>query len=150
MKKSLLFFLLLVLAQLAFAQIKDPVKWSFTSKKVNATTYEVHLTATIEQNWHLYSQTTPDGGPVPTSISFSKNLLAVPNGEAKEIGKMEKHFEELFGVDVIQYSNKVDFVQMVTVKPGVKTSVTGTIEYMTCNDHECLPPKKQSFSIALK
>ncbi len=133
----------------SFAQVKTPVQWSFTSKKINATTYELHLTAAIDDEWHIYSQNTPDGGPVPTSITFSKNPLVSLTGEAKEVGKLEKHFEQLFGVEVKQFSDKVDFVQTVTVKPGIKTSMNGTIEFMTCNDHECLPPTKQKFSIVL-
>ena len=71
-------------------------------------------------------------------------------GAAKEIGKLEQHFEPLFGVEVKQYSNKVDFVQVVTVRPGVKTSFAGTVEYMSCNDTECMPPARQRFSVALR
>lgn len=149
MRKGAVALLAVTLTLVTFAQVKDPVQWKFSSKKINATTYEVRLSAKVDDGWHLYSQTTPDGGPVPTAISFTKNPLVTPTGETKEVGKLEKHFEELFGVEVKQFNDKVDFVQIVTVKPGVKTSVTGSIEFMTCNDHECLPPKKQAFSVTL-
>jgi DsbC/DsbD-like thiol-disulfide interchange protein len=132
-----------------FSQIKAPVKWAFSAKKINASTYEVHLTASLESGWHIYSQTTPDGGPVPTSVSFTKNPLFNLDGDAKEVGKLEKHFEDLFGVDVKQFSNKVSFVQTVKLKGLVKTSLDGVVEYMTCNDRECLPPITQKFSITL-
>jgi len=56
----------------------------------------------------------------------------------------------LFGVDVKQFSNKVVFVQTVKMKAKAKTSITGTIEFMTCNNRECLPPKAQPFSVAIK
>ncbi|HWJ30617.1 MAG TPA: protein-disulfide reductase DsbD domain-containing protein [Flavisolibacter sp.] len=150
MKKILTLGLSLVILNLASAQVKDPIHWAFTAKKVNATTYEVHITANIESGWHLYSQTTPDGGPVPTSIEFVKNPLLTLDGPAKEVGKMEQRHEELFGVDVKQFSNKVDFIQIVKLKGKAKTSLNGSVEFMTCNDHECLPPKTQKFSIALK
>ena len=150
MKHGFLFSVALFFSVLSFAQIETPVQWAFSSKKINATTYEVHLTATIESGWHLYSQTTPDGGPVPTSISFAKNPLLVLQGTTKEIGKLEQRFEVLFGVDVKQFSKKVDFVQTVKLKGKARTSLNGTIEFMTCNDHECLPPQTQKFSIALK
>ncbi len=126
------------------------VQWNFSSKKINATTYKVHLTATISDHWHMYSQTTPDGGPMATKISFTKNSLIAIDGPAKEVGKMEQKNEPLFGVVVKQFSKKVDFVQTVTVKGQVKTSVTGTIEFMTCDDQQCLPPETKKFSIALK
>jgi len=150
MKKILALAVSLVVLNVVNAQVKNPVQWAFSAKKINATTYEVHLTATIENGWHVYSQTTPEGGPVPTSIEFAKNPLLVVDGRATEIGKLEEHHEPLFGVDVKQFSNKVDFVQTVKIKGKAKTALNGSIEFMTCNDRECLPPKTQKFSIALK
>jgi thiol:disulfide interchange protein DsbD len=149
MKKILLVFILITLSASIFAQIQNPVKWSFTSKKMNAGKYEIHLTATIDNGWHIYSQTTPDGGPVPTAITFSKNPLVTLDGNTKEVGKLEQHNEPLFGVDVKQFSNNVDFVQTVTVKANVKTNSTGTIKFMVCNDKQCLPPKTINFNVAL-
>ena len=150
MKKIALLLTTIILTTLCMAQVKNPVEWSFSSKKIDATTYEVHLTAKIDNGWHIYSQTTPDGGPVATSIEFTKSPLVTLEGATKEVGKLEKHFESLFGVDVKQFSNKVDFVQIVKLKSKVKTTLNGAIEFMTCNDHECLPPTTEKFSIALK
>ena len=143
-------FCFVLMVQFVYAQIENPVRWSFSSKKINATTYEVHLAATIEDGWHIYSQTTPDGGPIPTAVSFSKNPLVTLNGNVKEVGKLEKRFEELFGVEVKQFSDKVDFVRTVQIKAGVKTTINGSVEFMACNESECTPPKTQKFSIALK
>jgi thiol:disulfide interchange protein DsbD len=150
MKKILTLGLSLVLLNLVNAQVRNPVQWTFTAKKLNATSYEVHLTATIESGWHLYSQTTPDGGPVATTIEVAKNPLLALEGTAKEVGKLEQRHEDLFGVDVKQFSNRVDFVQIVKLKGKAKTALNGSVEFMTCNDHECLPPRTQKFSIALK
>lgn len=142
--------LLLTTSFFAFSQEESPVKWAFSCKKISAAAYEVHLTATIEEGWHTYSQTTPDGGPRPTAIHFTTSPLLTIDGKPKEVGKLEQHAEPLFGVDVKQFSDKVDFVQTVKVKGSAKTTVKGTIEFMVCNDHECKPPATQSFSIALK
>lgn len=150
MKKFLFVFILSSIVADCFAQLENPVKWDFSAKKINATTYEVHLTAKIEDEWHIYSQTTPDGGPVATSISFNKNPLLSLDGTIKESGKLEEHFEELFGVQVKQFSDKVDFIQIVKLKSSVKTNVTGSVEFMTCNDHQCMPPKTVKFNISLK
>ena len=150
MKKFLFVFMLSSIVADCFAQLEDPVKWNFSAKKINATTYEVHLTAKIEDEWHIYSQTTPDGGPVPTSISFNKNPLLTLDGVVKESGKLEEHFEQLFGVQVKQFSDKVDFIQTVKLKSSAKTNVTGAVEFMTCNDHQCMPPKTVKFNISLK
>lgn len=129
---------------------QSPVTWSFEAKKLDAKTYEVHLTAKLNGDWHTYSQSTPDGGPVPTAISFSKNPLLDFDGKTKEVGKMEEHFEPLFGVNVKQFSSKVTFVQKVKLKAAVKTTLNGSVTFMVCNDEECMPPTKETFSISLK
>lgn len=149
--KNILFGLLAcIVCGNVLAQTADPVSWNFSCKKISAEVYELQLTATVEEEWHIYSQNTGKGGPVPTSISFRKNPLLVLEGTPKEVGKVDKRFEPLFGVEVIQFSDKVTFVQKLKLKGKAKTSVDGTIEYMTCNDHECMPPTRKSFSVAVK
>ena len=150
MKKVLVFFVLLFIASNSFSQIQNPVKWNYSTKKISSTMYEVHLTANISGSWHLYSQTTPDGGPVPTSIKFSANPLVVLQGAPQEVGKLQQKHEPLFGVDVKQFAGKVDFVQTVKLKTPVKTNIAGSIEFMVCDDTQCLPPSTEKFSIALK
>ncbi len=149
MKKNVLLALCMMALQVLHAQVKNPVQWSFTTKKINAKTVELHLTATIEKGWHIYSQTTPEGGPVPTTVTLVTNPVLQLTGKIKELGKLEQHHEKLFGVDVKQFSGKVTFVLTVTKKAAVKTTIAGTVEFMACNDHECLPPKKQDFSVKL-
>jgi DsbC/DsbD-like thiol-disulfide interchange protein len=152
-KRSLLNFIVLILLLAPagiMAQIKNPVKWNYSAKKLSAGKYELRMTAILEKGWHIYSQNTPEGGPVPTTFTFTKNPLVTLTGPIKEVGKLESHFEKLFDVDVKQYSDKVDFVQTVTVKGTVKTNMAGNVEYILCNDKECLPPKKVDFSIALQ
>ncbi len=150
MKKIFTAAFLLLITNMLFAQIQQPVQWTSTSKKINDKTYEIRLTASINKGWHIYSQTTPDGGPVPTSITFVKNPLVLVDGKTKEVGKLEQTHEELFGVDVKQFSNKVDFVQVVKLKAPVKTSVDVEVEFMVCNDRQCLPPATKKFTVALK
>ena len=150
MKRILALSLLLIAFNWVSAQVKDPVSWTYTSKKINETTYEVSLTATLQRGWHLYSQTTPEGGPPPTNISFSKNPLLLLDGSVKEVGKLEEKFEPLFDVNVKQYSNSVVFVQQVKVKGRAKTSLSGSVQFMTCNNQECMPPTTKKFSVALK
>ncbi len=147
MRTYLILIILLVTTGMVGAQ--NPVQWQFSATKVKDKMYEVHITAVITEPWSIYSQATPDGGPVPTTISFSKNPLVVPVGKVKEQGTLKKKFEEVFDVDVLYYKNKVDFVQVVTLRNSVKTNLTGEVEFMACNDQQCLPPKTVTFSIAL-
>lgn len=150
MRKILLSILLITLAFASIAQIKKPYTWTFTAKQLADNKYEVKFTVTIDKGWHIYSQHTPDGGPVATKFSFTANPLLTMVGKIKEVGKLESRFEKLFGVEVKQYSNKVEFTQIVQLKAKVKTNLAGTIEFMFCNDTECLPPSRQNFSVSLQ
>ncbi|MBL7699320.1 MAG: hypothetical protein JNK79_14235 [Chitinophagaceae bacterium] len=149
MIRSLLVICALLVGTATFAQ-SDIVQWTFQSKKLGEKKYEVKLIAVVKNPWHIYSTTTPDGGPVPTKVSFTKNPLTSLDGNLKEVGKLESHFEEVFDLETKYFNNKVEFVQVVNVKGNAKTSVAGTVEFMACNDKECLPPKEVPFSIALK
>ena len=149
MRKLLLVASLLV-GSIAFAQ-QSPVSWAFSSKKISATVYEIHLTASILPGWHLYSQNQPeDAIAVPTTFSFAKNPLVQLDGKVKEVGKLEKFKDEKLDVSANQYSQKVNFVQKITLKGKAKTAVAGKLEFQTCDDKKCLPPKTVSFSVPLQ
>lgn len=132
------------------AQVKNPVSWNYQAKKKSTGVYEVVITAAIEKPWHIYSQNTGKGGPVPTSFNFKRNPLVTVEGKTKEEGKLEKIYDNNFKTDVLYYSNKVVFVQTVKVKGNLKTNISGTVEYMVCDDEQCLPPTKKSFDIKLQ
>lgn len=80
-------------------------------KKIADKTYEVHLTATLNGDWHIYSQNVGVDGPIPTTFTFTKNPLLAFDGKPGEVGKMVKKNEEVWGGEVRYYENKVDFVQ---------------------------------------
>lgn len=126
----------------------NPVSWSFSSKKIADKTYEVHLTATMQTGWHLYSQVQPeDAIAIPTGFTINSNPLLALQGKIKEVGKMEKFHDPKLEISANQYAAKVDFVQVVKLKANAKTSLTGSVEYQTCDDKKCLPPKTVNFTI---
>ena len=149
MNKSLILGLLLLTATAASAQL-NPITWSFSAKKIADKTYELQMTATIQTNWHLYSQVQPeDAVAMPTTFELNPNPLFTLDGKIKETGKLEKYTDKVLKVSANQYSNTVTFTQVVKLKGNAKTSITGTVEYQTCDDKKCLPPKKVSFKVAL-
>jgi DsbC/DsbD-like thiol-disulfide interchange protein len=122
------------------AQSNKQVSWSYNAKKIAEGVYEIHMTANINGNWHIYAQDGGDG-PVSTSFNFTKNPLVILDGKVKEVGKIKKVKEEAFdGAEVRFYEKSVDFVQVVKVKGKIKTNLAGKVEFMVCNDKECLPP----------
>lgn len=150
MKNFYLSFLFLLITFVSNAQIADPIKWAYSSKKIADKTYEIHLTATVQNTWHLYSQLQPeDAINQPTEIIFKKNPLISCSGKIKEIGKMKLFKDEKLKISANQYADRVDFVQIIKLKANVKTNIIGSVEYQTCNDKKCLPPKKIDFTVAI-
>jgi thiol:disulfide interchange protein DsbD len=147
MKKFSFVILAMICFSTAFAQQKT--SWTFTAKKIAGNKYELHMTATPPAGWHVYSQNTPDGGPIPTSFTFNNNALVTLSGKVKETGKTVKYFDKNFKVNVIYFEGKVEFVQVVTVKGKIKTNVSGEVESMICNDRTCMPSTTEKFNIAL-
>ena len=150
MKKIILFLSIAFVGISAKAQL-NPVMWTFTAQKIADKTYEIHMKATIQNGWHLYSQIQPEDAIAnPTDFTLNSNPLIILDGKIKEIGTIEKYHDAKLGVSANQFSNKVDFVQKVKLKAKAKTNITGSVEYQTCDDKKCLPPKTVNFSIAIQ
>lgn len=154
MKKIISITLALFIVFIANAQLNailNPVTWSFSVKKIAEKTYEVRLIANIQPGWHLFSQDQPDDAiAIPTGISFNSNPLISVVGKTKEIGKLEKYKDKKLGLSANQYSESVEFIQTIKLKANVNTQISGEVEYQTCDDKKCLPPKKIPFSLAVK
>ncbi len=143
MKKIFFTLVFSVIIQCSFAQIFNPVSFTYKTVKKGNNQYEVHIETSIDPKWHIYSVSNPEGGALPTSVSFTN---ASKIGKENEIGKMKTIFEKEFNVNQKSYEDKVEFVQLIKLLPGNK-KIIGNIEYMACNDRQCLPPKKTSFEI---
>jgi thiol:disulfide interchange protein DsbD len=146
MKKIYLALLSFFVVAVASAQIENPVKWSYTAKKISDKVYDVYVTANLDNKWHIYAQDAGEGAE-PTSLSFSKNPLINLDGKVKEEGKLEKEYDKNFGSTLKFYSNKVSFVQRIKLKSPVATVLKGSVNYMVCNDRKCLPPKEIPFTV---
>lgn len=140
--------LLCLLAATSQAQILHPVKWSYAAKKTSATEAVVFLKATLEDGWHLYSQTVKEGGPVRTTFTFDTSPAYTLAGATQE-PKPITHFEKMFDMEISFYEKSVIFQQKVKLKKGAAV-VKGTVNYMVCNDNQCLPPEDVAFAVAIK
>jgi hypothetical protein len=149
MKKFILPVLLLIAADIATAQSSKQVQWAYSTKKIADKVYEVHMTATIKGDYHMYAQDAGGEGPVATTFTFSKNPLTTFNGKVKETGKQIKKFETAWKHDVKYYESEVDFVQVVKLKTNAKTSLAGKVEFMVCDDKQCLPPSEIEINVSI-
>jgi thiol:disulfide interchange protein DsbD len=133
--KKLLFTLctFLVFAN-GFSQILDPIKWKSKTEKISETEFNLILEGKIDAGWHLYSQFTPDGGPIPLGIQYAEcagNYKLV--GKTKE-SKTKKEFNTVFEVDEIFFENKVVLTQKVKILNSNIKSIKVAIDYQTCKD----------------
>jgi len=132
------------------AQIK-PVTFKFTSVKLSDSKYEIHMLATIQTPWHIYSRIQPKGAiNIPTVIKFKSNPIIDFDGEIKEDGNKETVHNKDLNISSCLYNDQVDFIKKVQLKAKVVTSVKGTITFQVCNDQQCLRPTTISFDIPIK
>ncbi|AUP79979.1 protein-disulfide reductase DsbD domain-containing protein [Flavivirga eckloniae] len=124
------------------AQIHDPVTWKTSVNKISDTEYELTATATIEEGWHLYSQSVPEDGPRPTVFTFESSPNFLKKGNTKE-GKGHEVNDPIFEMLIKYFDTKAAFKQRIKLKTDNKTfEIKGTVEFMVCNDTMCLPPKE--------
>jgi Disulphide bond corrector protein DsbC len=151
MKKIFTSIVAVMITVLVFAQSGTKVKWDYSVKKIGDKKYEVRMIANIQPGWHLYSQVqSADAIVLPTTITFAKNPLITVSGKPKEVGKVVDAYDKAIQARSRFYSNKVEFVQVVTLKSNVTTSVVGDVEFMVCDDKQCLPPDKAKFTVKLE
>lgn len=141
---------LAIFGNIATAQILDPVKWSFSTEQLSDTEYNLVYTATIDDEWNVYSQFTSDDGPVPTSINYEAQEGIELMGAATEKGHKKEGFDKLFETNVIKFLGDEDFTVTQKVKvTDASKPVSGYLTFMTCNDKTCLPPTDIDFSFKL-
>ncbi len=149
MKKLTITLLLIIAAAALKAQILHPVKWSYAAKRLNASEAVVLFKAAIDEGWHIYSVNMSEGGPVKTSFTFSPSKDFITNGPVLE-PKPISRFEKTFNMEVSYFDHAVVFQQKIKLKAKGPVAVKGSLEYMTCDDHQCLPPENIDFSVMVK
>lgn len=148
MKKLLSALLVVFLYTGVQAQILTPVKWSYAAKRISATEAVVFIKATIDNGWHIYSQTVKDGGPIKTDFKFTPSKAYTLVGKTIEPTPVTK-FENAFKMNVSYFEKEVIFQQKVKLSSPNAVVVKGQLEYMTCNDHQCLPPEDVDFTVTI-
>jgi DsbC/DsbD-like thiol-disulfide interchange protein len=145
-------FLSLCVGILAFClcMAQNPVTWNYSTKKISKNVYEIHLKASIEKGWHLYSQKQgEDFLGIPTKVKFARHPLVKVSGKPAEVGDLEKSKDPVLNIESAYYSSEVDFVQTITIQNNIKTTINGNIEFQVCTNEKCLPPASVSFSVSI-
>ena len=143
-KKMGLLFSLLCVAMTMNAQMHEPIKCETSWEIVSDGVAELRISATIEDGWHLYSTELEDGPTAATLVVETiegARLLGKLGFEGKEIAK----YDDMFGMDVRYFEDKVTFVQRFVIESNDYT-VQGYFQYGACDDQSCLPPTNVEFA----
>ncbi|HBK83661.1 MAG TPA: thiol:disulfide interchange protein [Flavobacterium sp.] len=137
MKKFLLSISLLI-SFLGSSQILNPVVWKTKVIEKSSSEFELVFEANIENQWHLYSQFTPDGGALPLVFTFKNS-----GKDYKLIGKTKespykKVFNDIFEVDEYYFTNKATFTQLIKVINPELKEIRVYLEGQTCMDGKCI------------
>jgi thiol:disulfide interchange protein DsbD len=132
----------------------DPVQWSLQPAKG----YEhvrpgskiwLELKAAIQPGWHLYSPTTPPGGPIVTTINLAPNpaLASSHIYRPQPVRKLDPNF----GVDTETYTNEAVILIEAETKPGQQgtSAIEGSAFYQACSDVKCLRPVRKAASTTI-
>ncbi|MBA4275558.1 thioredoxin family protein [Flavobacterium sp.] len=146
--KKIIFSLLILLAfAKGNAQILDPVKWTTKIEKKSATNYILTFNGIIEDNWHMYSQFTPEGGPLPLEVIF-KNQKGNFNlvGKAKE-GKTTTAYNDIFEVNETFFVKNAQIQQEISILNPKISKIEVDLNYQVCKESCINLEKKFSFTL---
>src|SRR5690606_32816866 len=88
--------------------------------------------------------------PIPTTFKFTKSKNYSLVGKTLEIPKAESAFDELFGMQVGWFDQTATFKQEIKILSKEDFKLKGSVEYMACNDRQCIPPEELEISFDVK
>lgn len=131
---------------MAAAQPRNPVQWTVAVETPKAPPGGVavfRFDAKLDEPWHIYALTTPEGGPTPTTIQLA---AASPAVTGLQLFQPKPHtlFDANFNMNVEAFEREVTLHAAAEVakdaKPG-PVELSFLVRYQACTDKECLPKK---------
>ena len=150
MKKFVTLLMLTFLALAVQAQILTPVKWNIKLEDSDSAEKTLVVSDKLDAGWHLYDMNLPEGGPISTSFSFENLKGAKAIGTPIASKEATTVFDEQFQMELRWFAGEVSFRQKIEVTDPKHLQVNGYVEYMACNDENCLPPEQEEFAFSAK
>lgn len=113
------------------------------AKAAPGSTILLKLAAKLAEPWHMYSMTTPKGGPIVTTIGLADSPL-VASSEIYAQPAVRK-FDPNFNLDTETYDKQATFwikAKLTDNAPAGPGEITAQMRYQLCTEKECLPPKR--------
>ncbi len=149
MKKLLFIIPFLFVGVFVNAQILDPVIWEFSQSTISESEVELQFKASIEEHWHLYSQFTGqfygDEGPIPTSFAFNESDFFIKQDSVLEEPPIQD-YDPIWEETLKYYEGEVTFRQRIKLLTKDPFNITGEINFMLCDEAQCVFPMPVPFS----
>ena len=129
------------------AQIFNPVSWDFSQKQISETEVELTFKASIDDHWHMYSQFIEDD-IIATKFTFfyeGDTIVSKPSE-----GKSIEQYEPLWEMTLRYFEHEAIFKQRITVNSKSNIELGGYVDFMVCDESQCLPPDYSEFSFTIK
>ena len=98
---------------------------------------ELLLTVSLEPGWYMYSTVPVSGGPMATSFTADGSSAFTLSGGLQDVEEAHVKLDEGFGIDVKYFEGTAQFRQVIVPASQETFTVTGYLEYQTCNGAEC-------------
>mgnify|MGYP005992607159 CR=1 FL=1 len=131
------------------SQNQTPIEWRFAVKKTSANTYNIHLTALIDQPWKLYTKLLngPEGHML--AIDFNHNAYIILSKDMQELGVPIEEYSPRLNAWVRYYKIAANFVQKVTLIVDEPVTINGTIDYLVGRSPDQLENHREAFEITI-
>lgn len=144
--KNIITTLLFLLSFSMFGQMYNPVKWTTSVEKISEKEYILKAKATIQSGWHLYGQYIEEGGPSATAFTFKnpKKNFELINKTTEDKG--HEVVDKIFKMKIKYFEDKALFTQKIKFTSDEISNIGADVEFMVCDDSNCLPPSSEELS----
>ncbi len=149
--KKILLILIVTIGFSTQAQIFSPVKWATSVEKVSDSQFDLVAKATIDDNWHMYSQFLGgDDGPIPTTFSFKDSLNTFQLIGKTAEGEGHTEHDKVFNMVIKYFEKEAVFKQRINLLTDKEIALNEVVNFMVCDDSNCLPPTDVNLKFTVK
>ena len=132
----------------SLAALPSNVDWTTDIEKISETEGIIHWNAVIKDGWHIYGLEMPDPSVPPTSFDITPVDGLPLVGDVEASVEIKSHYDDMMKLNIPWVTGDVTFSQRFRLTDGVRAvNISGTINYMACNDDACTPPAHVEFSL---
>lgn len=126
------------------AQITNAVSWTANHKLTSKNEGVITFTAKIAPSYHMYSMDIIEDGPTPLSFTWDKLQGVKLKGKPTPNVAAHKQHDDVYGQALSWWTGSVTLTQaFVVTEPNY--FIDCSVEFMACNDKNCLAPTNESF-----